>query len=173
MNKLSSFIILGILSSLILWSSSIVYAQEDANITNSGDPMKFFAIQHAQYGSISENNSTAYSLELNDVSDKTILFSDRPDRIVTSISTADFIGNWSVGEDSFSMDVPNTALIVNEQEGQEITIVELYNPIYDVDSKTLKYEITPDNGTSIDLPNEFGQSTLVIDNHCSPLDPRC
>ena len=32
---------------------------------------KFFAIQHAQSGSISEINTTAYSLELNDVSDKT------------------------------------------------------------------------------------------------------
>jgi len=44
--------------------------------------------------SISEINETAYSLELNDVSDKTILFSDRPDRIVKTTSTLDFIGNW-------------------------------------------------------------------------------
>ena len=66
-----------------------IYAQE--NTTNSEKP-EYFAIQHAQSGSLSEINATAYSLELNDVSDKTILFSDRPDRIVTSISTADFIG---------------------------------------------------------------------------------
>ncbi|MFB5600609.1 MAG: hypothetical protein ACE5SW_10320 [Nitrososphaeraceae archaeon] len=55
-----------------------VYAQE--NSTDSDTP-KFFAIQHVQSGTISEINATTYSLELNDVSDKTILF-DKPDRIV-------------------------------------------------------------------------------------------
>ena len=41
--------------------------------------------------------------------------------------------------------------------------MELFNPVYDSDKRTLKYEVTPDNATSIDLPGEFGQSTLVID----------
>ncbi|MGD1838169.1 MAG: hypothetical protein ACPKPY_08950 [Nitrososphaeraceae archaeon] len=54
---------------------------------------------------------TAYSLELNNISDKTILFSDRPDRIIKSISTSNFVGNWSVGEDSFSVDVSNAILV--------------------------------------------------------------
>ena len=27
----------------------------------------------------------------------------------------------------------------------------------------LKYEVTPDNATSIELPEEFGQSTIIID----------
>ena len=125
--------------------------------------LKFFAIQHAQSGSISEINNTAYSLELNDVSDKTILFSDRPDRIVKSISTVDFIGNWSTGEDSFAVDAPNTVLVVDEQERQDATIVELFNPVYDFDKKILKYDVIPDNVKSIDLPKEFGLITLVVD----------
>ena len=126
---------------------------------------KFFAIQHAQSGSISEINETAYSLELDEVSDKTILFSDRPDRIVKSISTVDFIGNWSTGEDSFATDAPNAVLVVDEQEGkQDVAIVELFTPVYNIDTKTLKYDVYPDNATSIDLPEEFGQTTLVIDN---------
>ena len=125
---------------------------------------KFFAIQHAQSGSISEINETAYTLELNDISDKTILFSDRPDRIVKSTSTSDFIGNWSTGEDSFAVDPPNAVLVVDENEGkQNIAIVELFSPVYDSDKKTLKYEAIPDNATSIDLPKEFGQTTIVID----------
>ena len=140
------------------------------NMTNTEEP-KFFAIQNAQSGSISEINETSYSLELNDVSDKTILFSDRPDRIVTSISTSNFIGNWSVGEDSFAVDAPNAVLVVDEQEGeQDVVIVELFSPIYDTDKKTLKYDVTPDNATSINLPEEFGQATIVIDGHgcCEP-----
>ena len=125
----------------------------------------FFAIQHAQSGSISEINTTTYSLELNDVSDKTILFSDRPDRIVKSTSTSDFIGTWSIGEDSFAVDAPNAVLVVDEIEGkQDISIVELFSPVYDSAKKTLKYEAISDNATSIDLPKEFGQATIVIDS---------
>ena len=137
-----------------------IYAQE--NMTNSEQP-EFFAIQHAQYGSISEINETAYLLELNEVSDKTILFSDRPDRIVKSLSTSDFIGNWSVGQDSFAVDIPNAVLIVDELDKQDNTIVELFNPVYDSNKKVLKYGITADNATSIQLPNEFGQTTIVFD----------
>ena len=126
---------------------------------------KFFAIQHANSGFIYEINSTVYTLELNDVSDKTILFSDRPDRIVTSVSTLDFIGNWSDGTDSFAVDAPNAALIVDqlERQNQDTVIIELFDPVYGIDKKILKYEITLDNSTYIELPQEFGQSTLIID----------
>ncbi|MGD1838448.1 MAG: hypothetical protein ACPKPY_10380 [Nitrososphaeraceae archaeon] len=58
-------------------------------MTDAEEP-KFSAIQHANSGTISEINSIAYSLGLNDVSDKTILFSDWTDRIVTS-NTSDFL----------------------------------------------------------------------------------
>ena len=128
---------------------------------------EFFAIQHAQSGSLSEINETAYSLELNVISEKTILFSDRPDRIVKSVSTSDFIGNWSLGEDSFAVNPPNAVLVVDEQDGQQqdVAIVELFSPVYDVDIKTLKYDVTPGNTTLIDLSTEFGQTTLVIDNY--------
>ena len=42
----------------------------------------------------------------------------RPDRIVTSKSTLDFIGNWSTGEDSFAVDPPNAVIVVDEQIGE-------------------------------------------------------
>ena len=156
---------LGLLStlSIIIAATSwitIVNAQE--NQTASDIP-KFFAIQHAQSGSISKINETAYSLKLNDVSDKTILFSDRPDRIVMSASTSDFIGNWSVGENSFAGDRPNAILVVDEVEKQDSIIVELFDPAYDFDKKVLNYDVTPDNATSIELSSNFEQTTLVID----------
>lgn len=81
-------------------------------------------------------------MELNDVQYKTILFLDRPDRIVTSVSTSDFIGNWSIGKNSFAIDAPNILLVVDEIEGQrDTTIVELFNLIYDKDKNSLKYEL--------------------------------
>ncbi|MDX1373614.1 MAG: hypothetical protein R3321_14170, partial [Nitrososphaeraceae archaeon] len=77
-------------------------------------------------------------------------------------STADFIGNWSTGQDSFAKDASNVVLVVDEIEGkQDITIIEFFNPIYDSDKKKLKYEITADNATSIELPSL--ESTIVID----------
>ncbi|MGD1839106.1 MAG: hypothetical protein ACPKPY_13735 [Nitrososphaeraceae archaeon] len=160
-NNLILVTLLSVLSILVVATSlNSVYAQE--NVTDSDEP-KFFAIQRAQSGSISEINETAYSLELNDVSNTTILFSDRPDRIVTSISTSDYVGKWITGEDNFAIDPPNTVLIVDEQEQQDSAIVELFNPIYDSSKKALKYDVTPNNSTSIELPSEFGDSTIIID----------
>jgi hypothetical protein len=152
-----------------------VYAQQEENITTL-EP-SFLFIQSAQSGSLSQINDTAYTLELNDVADKTVSFSDRPDRIVESVSTSGFVGNWSTGEDSFAIDPPNAVLIVLDNNvdtsEQEIALVELFNPVYDEDSNALTYDLTPDNETSIDLPNEFGQSVMIIDSACSPWDPRC
>ena len=159
--------------SVLIVSVSSIYGQEEEN-TAEHVP-EFFAIQHAQSGSISEINATAYSLQLNDVSDKTIVFSDRPDRIVKSISTVDFIGNWSIGDDSFAVDAPNAALVVDEQEGkQDVAIIELFSQIFDSNKKVLKYEMIPYNATTIYISSNFGQTTLVIDGwRCSDGDPSC
>lgn len=127
----------------------------------------FLFIQGAESGSVSEVNATTSTLELTDVSDKTILFSDRPDRIVASIDTADFIGNWSTGANSFAVDPPNAALVVDDdvEQRHDLALIELFNPEYDSEANTLKYDIVAENGTSIGgLPGEFGQSTLVIDD---------
>lgn len=132
--------------------------------TTSITPIEFLAAQQAQSGSISEINSTAFSLQLNNVSDNTLLFTERPERIVTSVDTSDFIGNWSLGQNSFVVDAPNAIIVVEDNNTQQkMAVIELSKPVYDIDKKTLTYEIIPDNTTSLDLPNEFGQSTLVID----------
>jgi hypothetical protein len=147
---------------LVILISLPLTLEAQGNTTESNVP-KFIAIQHADSGLISQINDTAYSLELSNVSQKTILFSDRPDRIVRSISTHNFVGNWSIGEDSFTEDEPNTVIVVHDIEGQESAIIELSNPVYNLDEKKLMYVFTPDNTTSIELPHDLGQSTLVID----------
>ena len=48
------------------------------------------------------------------------LFSDRPDRIVGSANTTDFIGNWSWGPNNFTVDPPNAVLILDDEiEGEQ------------------------------------------------------
>lgn len=123
-----------------LSGSTSVYAQE--NTTDSENP-KFFAIQHANSGSISEINKTftlaftnesnkiifasdisrTFTLELNNISNKTIISSNRPDRIVSSVRTLDFIGNWSTGKDSFTADPPNALLIVDKLEKNKMKLL--------------------------------------------------
>ncbi|MGA7369382.1 MAG: hypothetical protein WBX01_09645 [Nitrososphaeraceae archaeon] len=120
-----------------------------------GDEAEFLSIQNAKSGSISQINATAYTLELGNVSNSTILFSDRPERIEESISTFNFVGNWAAGPNNFAEDAPNDALIVEDaQSGQlEMAIIELFNPVYDTTSNTLTYTIMAENATSIDLPS--------------------
>ncbi|MGA7370876.1 MAG: hypothetical protein WBX01_17270 [Nitrososphaeraceae archaeon] len=136
------------------------------NRTTNGNGVEFLSIQSAQSGSITQINETAYTLELNNVANKTILFSDRPERIVETISTTDFVGNWSTGQNSFSSDEPNDALIVEDtQTGNLDTfVIESFNPVYDIATNSLTYTITAENAT-INLLGEFGQSVLVIDGH--------
>ena len=154
---------------VLLISTNSIYAQEE-NMTESEEP-KFFAIQYAESGKFSEINTTTYSLELNNVSDKTILFSDRPDRIVTSVSTADYIGNWTDGLDNFAVDAPNAVLVVVESEKQDTAIITLFNPVYDSEKNVLKYDVIPDNSTSIEFPSEFGQISIIVDNGTIAVEP--
>jgi hypothetical protein len=96
----------------------------DGNMT-----VEFLNIQTAKSGSLSQINETAYTLELKNVSDSTIMFSDRPNRIVESVSTTDFVGNWTAGQNSFAEDAPNDALIVEDtQTGDlETVIIESFS----------------------------------------------
>lgn len=163
MKPLYSVLLAAMFFILIFSCGGLAYSQEE-NATSTSEP-RFLSIQHAKSSSIFEDNAISYTLELNNVSDKTILFSDRPERIVTSVNTSDFIGNWhwSIGPKSFTADPPNAALIVGDEGNQDIMIVELTNPVHNPTAKTLKYDVVLENTTSADIPNEFGQSTLVID----------
>ena len=144
----------------------IAYSNQTAIESNiDKEPIKFFGIQHAKSGSITEINATAYILELNEISEEVILFADRPNRIVKSESVSTFVNNW-LGKINFTGNEMGGVLVVDDDdddEKQEIELIELFNPVYNPDKKTLKYEITVENSTSTELSREFGQSTLVID----------
>ena len=167
------FVTLGLaitLGTLVLIQSTNYVTAQGGNGNMTG--ASFLYIQGAQSGSISEVNATTSTLELNNVSDKTIMFSDRPDRIVGSANTTDFIANWSIGEDNFAINPPNAVLILDDdvEQRRDFAIIELFNPEYDSEANTLKFDITAENATtttssSIGLPSEFGQSTLVIDDN--------
>ena len=105
-------------------------------------------------------------MELNDLSDKTIL-SDISGRIVTSISVSDFVGNLGIETDSFAVDTQNADWIIGDdgdEEVEETIELELFNPIYSFNGNTLKYYINFLKHTSINITNDFGESTLLVDS---------
>ena len=142
-----------------------VFAQQGEMGTNIESP-QFLAIQHAQSGTISDINSTSYTLQLNDLADKTFLFSDRPNRIVVTETTQHFVGNWTSGEDSFQVDPPNPALVVLTDDQDDVLEIELFNPTYDEDENAIRYNFSVlGNATSSpDLPPNLGKSVLIIDS---------
>jgi hypothetical protein len=99
--------------------------------------------------------------------DKTILFSDRPNRIVVTVTTQDFVDNWTSGEDSFQVDPPNGALVVlTVDQEDDVFEIELFNPTCDEDENAIGYDFSVlGNATSSpDLPPNLGKSALIIDS---------
>jgi len=157
-----------------------VMATNQTTTSGNATHAQFLFVQSAGSGSLSQINATAYALELNDVADKTILFSDRPERLVETVGTTDFVGNWTTGHSNFVADAPNdasvyisvyisqtilTAIVENTQSGYlETAIIDSFNPVYDPNTNTLTYTVIAENATSMDLPRQFGKSVLAIDS---------
>lgn len=54
--------------------------------------------------------SVGERLTLEKLTPATLFFSDRPQRVVGHLGTADFVGLWGEGENSFAQDPPNAVL---------------------------------------------------------------
>ncbi|MGD1836685.1 MAG: hypothetical protein ACPKPY_01330 [Nitrososphaeraceae archaeon] len=176
----SVIIITIVLVTTSISSLQIVYSEDEIEDNNIG---KFFtspilSIQQAKSGSISEINSSTFVLELNDISAKTVSFTDRSDRNVKSITTEHFIDVWEMlkgAEESYAKVPPNAALIFEDaKEEQEIFVIELYRPEYNEDKKILNYDFKViDNSTFSDLPLDFGQASLLIDGGYGGCGGKC
>jgi hypothetical protein len=79
-----------------------------------------------------EENPAQYLLELTGAPERTIYFSDRPNRVTGSIPTQQFLDR--IG---FRVDAPNAALVV----GGEAAILELLGAQYDAGAGTLTYDV--------------------------------
>src|SRR6187200_3315379 len=66
-------------------------------------------------------------LVLKSVTPSTIYFSDRPQRVVGHLGTAEFVEFWGEGEDSFAEDPPNAVLafIAAGESVPEEVIIEI------------------------------------------------
>ena len=175
MRYLKNIVLLSILSSItsltpILLFLDNIYAQQ-FNLSDNkfAKGPEFFALQHALSGSITESNKSSYTLELNNISDKMILFSNEPDRLVKSIGTDDFINKLIEETNGLQSSQANVELVLDLKDGQKSFVVELSNPEYQKQNKLLKYDILLNESKS-GLQTQFGEVTLVIDS--ISIDPR-
>lgn len=108
------------------------------------------------------------TLTLQGLSPSTLFFSDRPQRVVRHLTTAQFVALWGQGANSFAEDPPN-AVLSHVDSGATVpqdAVVVLSNPVAGDDSIT--YTISILEGT---VPAESGAVTLFIDPFGRPLSP--
>jgi hypothetical protein len=114
-------------------------------------------------------DSDGGTLTLRGVTPSTLYFSDRPQRVVGHMTTADFVDLWAVGDNSFEADPPNAVLAFLEPGGDvpEDAVVVLKAPNLD-EAGDLAYSIEVLEGT---VPAHTGPVTLFIDPFGRPLSP--
>ena len=98
---------------------------------------EFLYVQEARSGSFTEQEDGTYELLLRNVSENTTYFVDRPYRESGKESTQAFVDLWGAGQDSFRNNPPNAA--VSFQGTADSVVVELSDPAYDAEAKTLTY----------------------------------
>jgi hypothetical protein len=112
--------------------------------------------------------SDGSTLTLNDVTPATLYFSDRPQRVVGHMSTADFVDLWAEGDNSFEVDPPNAVLAFVQpgDSAPEDAVIVIQNPR--LEDGRLTYTIETLEG---EVPTETGPVTLFIDPFGRPLSP--
>jgi len=96
------------------------------------------------------------------VSQQTLYFSDRPQRIAGHLTMTDYLKEWTsaAGKDNFGADPPNAALSVYEpgQADNTLVVIKITNPV--VDGADLIYSYKIIKGT---MPARGGATSLFID----------
>ena len=112
--------------------------------------------------------SDGATLTLRDVTPSTLFFSDRPQRVVGHMTTAEFVELWGEGDNSFEADPPNAVLSFVEPGADAPTdaVIVIKNP--SLNDGQLSYSVDLLEGT---VPIEAGPVTLFIDPFGRPLSP--
>jgi hypothetical protein len=127
-----------------------------------------------------EDEAETYALTLTGVRPDLVYFSDRPDRVAGHESVDAFVTDWQAS--GFADVPPNAAMVLHEEdESEDVVIVELTDPEYQVDSAELRFtaSILTDEQTGglaeynehadAAIPESFGETSLLIDN--ATIDP--
>ena len=105
---------------------------------------------------------------LHDVTPATLYFSDRPQRVVGHMTTADFVDLWGEGSNSFVADPPNAVLsfLADGDDVPQDVVVVIKEPV--LHDQQLTYTVDLLEG---EIPATSGPVTLFIDPFGRPLSP--
>jgi hypothetical protein len=144
---------------LLLVAAALSLAACATTSTTSSDTPQLMFVQSAEDLKVDAAKST---LRLVKVSQQTLYFSDRPQRLAGHLKMADYLKEWTAaaGKDNFGADPPNAALSVYEpgQPNNTLVVVKITNPV--VDGADLIYTYKVLKGT---MPTGGGATTLFID----------
>ncbi len=125
---------------------------------SSGSPQLMF-VQSAENITVDPAAST---FRLVKVSQQTLYFSDRPQRLAGHLKMADYLKEWTAaaGKDNFGTDPPNAALSVYEpgQANNTLVVVKITNPVVDGADLVYRYKIISGR-----MPGSGGETSLFID----------
>jgi hypothetical protein len=121
--------------------------------------------------------SGTYLLTFIGVKPHTIVFTDKPQRIVGSWTNTDFVARWNQGATGFAQNPPQAVLMSHSPvDGKEYSVVvELKNPVFNAFAGTLtysatiadknhRYDLTPSAERNMDaFPEILRSPALVID----------
>jgi len=174
-----ALVAIAFLAMAILTASCGVLAEETEeqqtdNETVEVKPVTFMFVQTAQSGTFVpvEGEDNLYTLTLIGVAPQTIAFSDRPERVVVQVPMQQFLEGMCFAPEN----PPNAALeILEADEEEDLAVVELFDPVYDNTTQTLRYNVSileePDLSYAVfnerhdrALQETFGPSTLFIDD---------
>jgi hypothetical protein len=113
-------------------------------------------------------DSTNGTLTLKGITPSTLYFSDRPQRLVGHMTTAQFVDLWGAGDNSFQADPPN-AVLSFLKPGADVpddAVIVIKEP--QLTDGELSYSIEVLEGT---VPAQTGPVTLFIDPFGRPLSP--
>ncbi len=160
--------------------ASALAAHEATPIVTESQPA-FLFVQMADSGSWAPKpgEDGVYLLTLRGSGEQTLYFSDRPDRIVGTMPTDQFLDTLGFTP----VNPPNAAVVVTTPEGErDVLVIELMNPVYtrsfgENGEEVLVYEalvLSGYQGTGLaewtpqvadnELPREFDNISLFIDD---------
>ncbi len=145
-----------------------------------GDRKEFLFVQTFHGGSLTpkEGEADVYVLTLTGHAAQTVYFSDRPERIVGTVATPQFLDRLGFT----SADPPNAALVAEAEAGEGIIVLELTAPVLSETfgpdgALTLTYEARVLAGyaeeglahlaaqqEAAEFPGSFGPASLFIDD---------
>jgi hypothetical protein len=142
--------------------------------TSKSNVIEYLYIQSAKLAVLEPTSaSDSYTLTLKNVHPYVVCFSERPNRIINTLSVKKFINEWlhptSTTKNNFLEDAPNADLNGVKVAGQDpVNIpVELSNPQYNDHDKTLTYKVTQLKGGQKLSAMQLHDATLIIDDYCT------